>query len=223
MYVLQCKMNHKEPFLEEKPIVSYLYTLPIRSKLQSLYNGMKTRACNDNYKKKFPAYQNVIMCDEWKKNPTLAKEYILSRWYYYPEALVMDKDLMTLGLGNCYAPEFAIPLPYKYNNIFCKSSSKLGYGISQKKRKNGEIYFEVPGSTFGETKSLYLKTYKEALESARKKKALYIRGIIETEKFKGYMPLYLLAKMEVWAKKCEAGELLAWEPDINVLEEMGAI
>lgn len=223
MYVLQCKMNHKVPMLDEKPIVSYLYTLPIRSKLLSLYSGMKTRACNESYKKKFPAYQNVIMCDEWKKNPTLAKEYILSRWYYYPEDLVMDKDIMTLGMGLCYAPNFTVPIPYKYNNIFQRSTAKLGYGISQKTRKNGTSYFVVPGSTFGETKSIYTNTYKEAIEIARQKKAAYIRGIIQEEKRQGYMPLYILEKMEVWAAKCEVGELFAWEPAVNVLEEMGAL
>lgn len=223
MYVLQCKMKHKKPELEEKPIITYLYTLPIRSKLQSLYSGMKTRACNVKYKKRFPRYQNVIMCDDWKKNPTHAKEYILSRWYYYPEQLVMDKDLMTLGMGNCYAPDFTVPLPYKYNNIFCESNSELGYGIQQKTRINGNVYYIVPGSMFKDTKSIICDTYEDALKAARQRKATYIRSIIEEEKHLGYMPLYILEKMEVWAAKCEAGELLAWEPRINVLEKMGVI
>lgn len=222
IYVLQCKMNCKKPNLEGlQPILTMLYGLPMRSKINSMYDGMKTRACNWKYKKIHPLYYNTVMDDDWKKNPIHAKEYIISRLYYYPEKLVMDKDIMTYGLGDYYAPECAVPLPYKYNNVFCKGTSKLGYCIKKEIKDDGKECFVIPGSMLKGTKDIVCQTYKEALEIARKKKAEYVRAMAQEEREKGFMPEYIILQMDKWADKCEKGELIAWEPDAKTLEEMG--
>lgn len=224
LYLIQCKANNKNPHLEKKnPLIKFIQSYPSRKRITSMANGMRTRACNKKFKARFPEYQNTIIYHEWIENINRAKEYIASCWYYYPGKLVMDKDLMTFGLGNCYAPEFAVPLPYKYNNIFCKTKSELGFGIKEKYRSNGRKYYLLPGSTVGETKDISCNSYKEALEIGRKRKAAYVRKYIKEEQENGYLPEYILQQMERWAKKCEAGELIVWEPRPEVLERMGVL
>lgn len=221
IYLLQCKMSGKTPdFSKKKNMLSWIYNIPVRKMLNDYYNNMRRRACNTGYKKRHPEYAYTTMNFDWILHPTHCKEYILERFYPYPGKLVMDKDLMTFGLGDRYAPEWVVPLPIKYNNIFVRNTSKLGYCIKKKKQKNKIVYI-VPGTLTGCTKDTTCDSYEEALTAARKQKANYVRKIAQEEREKGYMPEYIIMQMEKWADKCESNDWMVWEPDGKTLEKMG--
>lgn len=221
LYFLQCKMNGKTPdFLKNKNILSWVYNIPIRKMLNDYYTNMRRRACNIGYKKRHPEYADTTMDFDWILHPTHCKEYILERLYPYPGKLCMDKDLMTFGLGNRYAPGWVIPLPIKYNNIFSRNTSKFGYCIKEKKKGDKAIYI-VPGVLTGSTKDIMCQTYEDALNVARQRKAAYVRQLAQEEREKGYMPKYIILQMEKWADKCESGDWMVWEPTGEILEKIG--
>ena len=221
LYLLQCKMNGKTPdFSLKRNALSWIYNIPIRKMLSNYYTNMKRRACNIGYKKRHPEYANTTMDFDWILHPTHCKEYILERLYQYPGKLVMDKDLMTFGLGDRYAPGWTVPLPIRYNNIFVCNTSRLGYCIKKKKQKNKDVFI-VPGTLTDCTKDTICDSYEEALIAARKQKANYVRRIAQEEREKGYIPEYIIMQMEKWADKCESNDWMVWEPDGKTLEKMG--
>lgn len=189
-----------------------------RARLNSEYQNMRTRATNKKFKEIHKEYWNTIMCYEWLTNPVEAKQYMLDRWYYYPGEMCMDKDIMTFGLGDMYAPEFAVPLPVRYNNMFCRGSSKLGYCIKEEQRDNKLVYI-VPATMSKSKNDIICTTYLEALKIGRIKKEEYIRRIVLEERKAGFIPEYILNQMDRWADKCECGELIVWEPSPKELKK----
>lgn len=178
--------------------------------LSNAYDGMMRRGSNESYKRHNPQYNNTTICSEWYKHPDVVKRYILDNIYYYPNCtLIMDKDLMTFGEGNEYAPGKAIPLPKHLNTIFRRSNR---YRIT---RKRSGLY-DVAG--FGEYNS-----YEEALQAARNLKSHYLLSVANDEEQKGYLPDFMIAQIRQWAYKCRNGDIKIWEPSEEILKEKGAM
>jgi len=65
--------------------------------------------------------------------------------------------------------------------------------------------------------------YTDALVAGRKRKADYIRRIVEVESKAGFIPEYILCAMRRWADRCELGLVKIWEPTEEILREMGLL
>lgn len=196
-------------------------------KLCTLQAGMHTRSTNIKYKQRHPQYAETTISKEWLDNPAAFKQYWLDNIYYHPEKLVVDKDIMGFGNTNCYAEGLVVPVPAYINDIFVRGTSKLGYCISQIKRKDGTIHYKIPQSVYvldgDREQDIYCDTYNEALKAGRKRKAEYIRKVVNKERVLGYIPEYILDVMAQWADRCEIGQIQIWEPADEVKKELNVI
>lgn len=230
--VLRAKMEHREPKIHESKkkhvlVGSVKYDKPIYKALKQKYYNMRSRATNQKVKNRYPNYMDTTIADEWIEDPQKFYQHILSNQYAYPGKLCIDKDLLRFGETNRYAPENVVLLPVYLNNIFTKDTSKLGYCIQKKVRDDGSTRFVVPQTAYviqGEKQyDLSFERYIDALIAARKRKAAYIRKIVDAERQAGYIPCYILKAMTKWADRCELGLIKIWEPSESVLKEMGVI
>lgn len=194
----------------------------------TLYN-VRSRATNPNVKERFPQYRGTTICDEWMSNLDSFIEWYLDNYYYYPDALALDKDILGFGETNIYSPEYAAFVPVSINNVFTADNSRsgLGYCIQEKIEKDGGKSYILPATAFrmkgekGETITYH--NYIDALQAGRVRKANYIRNLVAQERAAGYMPEKILTAMEKWANRCELGLVKMWEPSDDTLKRMGVI
>lgn len=199
----------------------------IYMEIYSKYWNMYTRCTNEHFKNDInPLYKDARLCDEWLNDYNAFQEWYLQNMYLYPGILNLDKDLLSYGIGKMYSPEFACILPAKYNTIFKRSYSKLGFLIQKKEIADGSPYYYLSGHAYklnGKAQRQFgSPKYSEVLKVARKRKAKYIRYLVKAERKAGFMPEHLLKAMERWADLCEVG-LSIWEPDNEKLIEEGII
>lgn len=199
----------------------------IQKALNRLYASLKSRAANPKQKIWHPQYSTTTISDEWSNNPALFKQYWLDKQYYHPEKMSVDKDILGFGSTNIYAENLVIPIPVYINDIFTRNTSKLGYCIIKKRRIDGSVYYKIPQNAYVSNgkyeQNIYCDTYDEALKAGRKRKAEYIRKVVNKERILGYIPEYILEAMEQWADMCEAGKIQIWEPSDEVKREMKII
>lgn len=199
----------------------------IQKALNRLYASLKTRATNQKQKIWHPQYSSTTISEEWAKNPELFKQYWLDVQYYHPEKMSVDKDILGFGNTNHYAKGLVIPIPVYINDIFTRNTSKLGYCIIKQKRKDGSEYYKIPQNAYtfnGEyEENIYCDSYADALKSGRKRKADYVRKVVDKERQAGYIPEYILEAMEKWAVLCEAGKISIWEPSDEIKKEMNIV
>lgn len=227
------KIENRKPLYDEKEKTLKLINIPNCNKksykkfIKSKYYGMRTRAKNIKVKKRQPIYANTTISDEWLNNQNSFYEWFLENQYYYPEDLHLDKDLLGFGEKNCYCAEYTSLIPRYLNNIFTKGYSELGYSIEEITRTDGTKCYKIPAKAFTinpkSDKDICLDTYVEAILTARKKKAKYLRDIVEKEKANGFMPDKLLKAILIWANRCELGLAKIWEPSEETLIKMGVI
>lgn len=201
-------------------------TKSLNEKINSDYWNMVSRATNEKVKQAKPLYKDVTICDLWKNDYESFHDWYISNYYFFPGELSIDKDLLSLGVGDLYSPELACILPQKYNNIFKRSYSKLGFLIQKKEMTDGTPYYYLTGHAFkinGKAQKQFgSPKYSEVLKVARKRKAKYIRYLAKTERKAGFIPDRLIDAMEQWADLCESG-ISVWEPDLKELKKEGAI
>lgn len=196
--------------------------------LNRMCGNMRTRATNTKFKKCSPQYKDTTISTEWLADPTLFKQYFLDHQYYYPGRTEIDKDILGLGQSNEYTPNMIIEIPRYINQIFTRNSSKYGYCIQKQQLKNGRIRYKIPETAYCLNKkfeggNIYCDNYADALIAGRKRKANYIREVINKERNDGFMPEYILEAMEKWANLCELGLVKMWEPDDKILKEEGIL
>ena len=231
--VLKSIIEHREPEysadLKNHTFINR-WTSPkkqhINNKLNRTYADMKSRATNQKVKKRHKQYAETTICKQWLKNPAAFKKYWLYNQYFYPGKTSFDKDILGFGKTNEYAPGLAIEVPTYINDIFTKSSSKLGYCISKNRKIDGTYSYQIPSNAFifdGKEKNLVFDTYIEALQAGRKRKAEYIRKVAKKERENGYIPKHILDTMEKWANLCELGLIKIWEPSEEILKVEGVL
>lgn len=231
---LRAKMNRRVPAYSDelkKHIFIGRWNPPknqnIQKAMNRLYASLKTRATNQKQKVWHPQYSSTTISEEWAKKPELFKQYWLDKQYYHPEKMSVDKDILGFGSTNHYAEGLVIPIPVYINDIFTRNTSKLGYCIIEKKRKDGSVYYKIPQNAYvfdGKyEQNIYCDTYAEALQAGRIRKANYVRKVVNKERQDGYIPEYILEAMEKWAALCEAGKISIWEPSDETKKEMKII
>lgn len=197
----------------------------LREQIRLIYWGMRSRATNPGLKKRFPQYKDTTIDPELTLEAFT--EWYINNWYDHPAKLVIDKDILGFGRTNCYKPDLMSFVPQYINNVFTAANSKFGYCITQHTRENGEKYYKVPGNAFSQDgrkqKNILCDSYIEALQAGRKRKADYIRAIVQKERAAGYMPKHILDAMSRWANLCELGKIVMWEPSEDTLAELGII
>lgn len=233
--IIIAKLENRKPMIPEKSFIEeeYLGNMDFNCLIRSKYNYMKNRATQKSIKEVRPHYKDTTISQEWFDDEELAVTYLKNIYYDYPcdvdkngklKPLEIDKDFLTFGRKNEYSEETVCFLPPKINEFFKRTSRKsngmfLGYSISfrngvytvKEKDKNNH-YFKMD---FNE--------YEKALNWARKARAERIRTLAIEETSKGYMPGYLIQKMNEWATECENGEIEIWEPSIEVKRKLGIV
>lgn len=198
-----------------------------RKKIESMRWNMLSRSQNQKCKEKFPKYANCTCDPSFRESSAMFGQWFIDNYYSYPSRLELDKDLLGYGEANCYAPQYMCLLPKYLNLIFTESDSQLGYSILQKEYADGTKYYRVCGAAFtfnGVTPDgKSCDTYAEALTTARKMKAEYLRRIVAKERADGFIPERILTAIEKWASLCELGLIEKWEPSALTITQMEVI
>lgn len=193
--------------------INRLETDSINKYLNSVYCNMKSRATNKKTKKRFPAYKDTMISEEWRDNPTSFKQWFLNNQYYYPGKLEIDKDLLNFGRTNEYSSENCCLLPRYINDMFTKGKSELGYTITKLTRKDGSVKYQIPGNAFGGgNPNKVFDNYCDALQYGRNRKAAYISKVVNAERERGFIPDYILNRMLEWATLIKFGSIKVLEP-----------
>lgn len=185
--------------------------------LDSKFNNMRTRATNKKFKMRKPEYLYTTIADDWLNHPRHAKQYLLDISYYYPKQLEVDKDLLSLGEIDEYRPGNVILLPTYINNLSEKRVSKYGYGIRYQ-----DVFFVVRTFDYFSRKhsTKKYKSYEDALQAARDARASHIHSIVEDEWNAGYLPEYILCKLEEMAELTREGKCKLREPDQETIKKI---
>lgn len=193
-------------------------------KLSRDYRNMKSRSLNRGTKSRNPRYKNTRICDDWRENPDAFKQWWIDNRYDYPgEELQLDKDILSFGQADIYAPECCCFVPRRINDIFTASNSKLKYSITKRKNKDGAIIYVIPPNAFGYGETFSSPNYFEALNEGRRRKAEMIRRIVEEERYIEYMKPHILDAMERWANLIEMGKIEMLEPSEEDLKMEGIV
>ena len=224
---IRAKIEHREPTYSDEykhhQFINRFETESINKYLNAVYRNMKTRSTNKGWKTRFPIYSKTTICNNWKDNPDVFKQWVLDNQYFYPDKLELDKDILGFGKTNEYNEHNCCFVPRYINDIFTCSKSRLCYNISSTTLKSGNMVYIIPKHAFGGSESkLKFDNYSDALKAGRKRKANYIRDVVKKERKRGFIPDYILDAMLKWATLCECGLIKQLEPTIEtVLEEAG--
>lgn len=242
LHVLRCredlveafyaKIEHREPGYDDS-FKTCIFTNragsleSFRKKITRTKFNIECRATNEKVKQLFPQYQDTTGDSALWESPDLFGQWYIENYYDYPGKLEIDKDILGYGESNRYELGLIALVPNYINKIFIKSKSELGYGIVEREKADGEKCYVISGSTFkfngSAPKGVCCDTYIEALQTARKMKADYLRRIVTKERSDGYMPNHILEAIEKWANRCELGLIKIWEPSEDTLRKMGII
>lgn len=158
---------------------------------QPSINGKTTQAMNKwqnmlrrgyclHYKKRFPTYQDVTVCEEWHNFQNFAE------WYYRQPnhsgvGFELDKDLIQVG-NKEYRPEFCSLVPKEINYIICSSGERKG-DIPRGVRRTNHGYY-ARARIDGKTKhsSIAFNTPEEAHLEYIKMKSDYVKKVAEKYK-----------------------------------------
>lgn len=226
------KIEHREPnYDDSKKHISFInrpeFKEPFRKFITRTWSNMVSRATNPKIKERYPRYLDTTIDPDLQESSKLFGQWYFDAYYTYPEKLEVDKDILGLGETNRYQIGLIALVPNHLNKIFIKGKSELGYSIYQKVDAAGKKYYKIFGSVFDydgyAPKDVYCDTYIEALQTARKMKANYLRRIAAKERADGHMPEYILVAIEKWANRCELGMVKLWEPSEDTLRKMGII
>ena len=190
--------------------------------LHRYFWNMKVRSTNKGYKKRFSAYEETAVCEEWSNNAAIFKQWFLDNQYHYKGQIQVDKDILGFGKTNKYAPDLCCLVPRHINSIFEKSSSQLGYSMTKIPLKNGESVYEIRRNAFGGIEhNIRCASYMDALKTGRRLKANNIRNVVAKEREKGNIPSKILDCMLRWADLAEMGLIEIWEPSQETLMAEG--
>ena len=195
--------------------------IKLNKKMNRDYQNMRSRCVNQKVKDNNPQYQETRICDKWLENPDAFKEWWIANRYDYPEPLQLDKDILSFGKTNTYAPEHCCFVPRRINDIFTRSNSKLKYAITKRTNQDGTVLYIIAPNAFGYGKTYSTRNYSEALIEGRRRKALMIKRIATEEQEKGLMPKYITDALFCWAKLTKIGKAEMFEPSEKTLKEEG--
>lgn len=203
------------------------FDVPFRKYIDRMRSNMCSRATNPGTKKRFPQYADTTIDPDLVKSSKLVGQWYLDNYYEYPEKLEVDKDILGLGETNRYQIGLIALVPNHLNKIFIRGKSELGYGISEKVNAKGKKFYKIMGASFEydgyKPEDRCCDTYIEALQTARKMKADYLRRIAAKERADGYLPNFIVKAIEKWANRCELGMIKMWEPSKETLHKMDII
>ncbi len=201
--------------------------VPFRKFINRMWSNMRSRATNPGTKERFPQYTDTTIAPDLMKSSKLVGQWYLDTYYTYPEKLEVDKDILGLGETNRYQLGLIALVPNHLNKIFIRGKSELGYGISERVNSSGVKTYRIMGATFKydgyRPQDQCFDTYIEALQTARKMKADYLRRIAAKERDDGYLPSFIINAIEKWANRCELGMIKMWEPSKETLRKMNII
>jgi hypothetical protein len=151
------------------------------------WRNILERGCSELYKKEFPSYKDVTVCEEWHNFQIFAKwfednydyDFMDSSWH-------LDKDILKKG-SRIYSPETCAFVPNEVNSFFVKGKSRRGeclIGVSKGYGKfmvSCNVNKKIKNLGYFTTELEAFQIYKDFKEGLAKKVADKWRGKI-TEK-----------------------------------------
>lgn len=147
--------------------LSYLSILDKKTKktIYNRWNAMHSRCYSPSWHKRFPAYKDCIVCDEWHKLSNFYNWMITQDW----KGKHLDKDLLEPN-NKIYHPDKCLFIPPMINHILCNTKSVIGVhpkGVHFDKRTNKynarvSIHARQISLGFFETVQLARQAYVEA-------------------------------------------------------------
>lgn len=150
-------------------------------KTYSCWRSMMERGYSNKYKKKYPTYKDVTVCEEWHNFQNFAK------WHeenYNPETMKgweLDKDILVKG-NKIYSPETCCFVPKEINYLLTKSDSIRGELPIGVKKSGNKFQSRVLKNRISHSLGTY-KTSEEAFQVYKEVKEKYIKEV--ADKWKG--------------------------------------
>ena len=152
------------------------YKNSIITKEYRIWKNMLMRCYDNKYLKKFPAYKDCTVCDEWLNFQNFA-EWLNENYYVVnKETMCLDKDILVKG-NKVYSPSTCVFVPESINLLFVNNKIKRGkypIGVTYIKRnkkyqakcciENREKflgYYDTPEEAFAIYKAFKEKYIKE--------------------------------------------------------------
>lgn len=185
-FVRGCILNPYYPVVFNKGYTGNKY--PIANGKQSikeykLWIQVLRRTCSEEYKKRFPAYKDVTICNEWLNFENfyewLHSQENFEKWLN-GKRWAIDKDILLKG-NKIYSPDTCCLVPQYINNLFMRKENDRGefpIGVSWNKDNsafsatcsyNGSKflgYFNSPDEAFNVYKFYKEKLIKEKAQEA---------------------------------------------------------
>lgn len=91
--------------------------------------GMLERCYDDEFKKKYPSYEDVSCCKEWLYYSNFKKWHDDNYYTVGDEVMCLDKDILSHNLeltSKIYSPKTCLYVPQRINSLFIKSYKYKG-------------------------------------------------------------------------------------------------
>lgn len=89
------------------------------------WSSMLTRCFCEDYKKKYPTYDGVTICDEWLNFTSFAKWCNAQPEFLMGHKVFLDKDILCKG-NKHYSPDYCTFVPHDVNTLFVKADASRG-------------------------------------------------------------------------------------------------
>ena len=141
--------------------------------------SMLERAYSLNYKRKYPTYIDVSVCEEWHNFQNFAE------WYYKQpnaekEGFDLDKDL-TLPGNKVYSPEACTLVPKEINYVTIDQANRRG-DCPRWVSSHGDKYVSYINISKKRKHLGVYETPDEAFDAYKKEKSRYLRELAERHK-----------------------------------------
>lgn len=137
--------------------------------LEPVYNVWRTllgRVCTEKHRKRFPAYADCKVCDEWLCYQNFAEWWNENMYYIDNERMHIDKDIKYSD-NKIYSPDTCIIVPQSINEIFHSSGRKtkdadLPYTIRRVAKGRYSVCYKAESLGVYDTVEECLEKYIEA-------------------------------------------------------------
>lgn len=169
------------------------YENGIITKEYRIWKNMLMRCYDDKYLKKFPAYKDCTVCDEWLNFQNFAKWLNENYYTVNKETMCLDKDIL-IKENKVYSPDTCLIVPERINLLFVNNKIKRGkYPIGVAYTERNKKY--QAKCSIGKCQKFlgYYNTPEEAFQAYKNYKENHIKQI--ADQYKDLIPEILYNAM----------------------------
>ena len=147
--------------------------------LEPVYNVWRTllgRVCTEKHRKRFPAYADCKVCDEWLCYQNFAEWWNENMYHIGNERMHLDKDILVKG-NKFYSPDTCLIVPQRINMLFLQKPNKYNLPSGISPMANNRYRAEYNGKKVGN-----YDTLEEAIQAHDNEKRKAIKKVADEYK-----------------------------------------